>query len=146
MKKMMHMVMSHSGVSHELGHMLIRVSLGAILVIFGYGKLTAGTGYLTQIGSAMAAFGVVHGYALWGMLAALTECIAGAAYVLGFLTRIASIPLIGLLIVAMKYHMLKGDPFTVWSFPLLCLCVVIGCLIAGSGKYSLDYVMIRMKD
>jgi uncharacterized membrane protein YphA (DoxX/SURF4 family) len=146
MKKMLRMVMSHSGVSHELGHTLIRIALGTIFLIFGYCKLMAGTGYLAQIGSAMGAFGITHGYALWGMLAALTECVGGIAYILGFLTRIVSVPLIGLLIVAMKYHMLKGDPFTVWAFPLICLCIVIGCLIAGSGKYSLDYMILRMQD
>lgn len=145
MKKIMHMIMSHNGVSHELGHTTIRVGMGIIFLMFGYTKLTSGTEYLTQIGSAMGAFGITHGYAFWGILAALTELCGGLSYISGFLTRIASLPLIWLLIVALRFHMLKGDPSTVWGFPFICLCIVIGCLLAGSGKYSIDYIMIRMQ-
>jgi len=131
--------MSHSSRSHELGHAFIRISIGIIFLIFGYGKLTSGTEHLAGIGSAIGIFGITHGYLFWGYMAALTEFCGGLAFIFGFLTRLACLPLMWLLIVALSFHINKGDTFSTWGFACTCLCVMIGFAIAGSGKYSIDY-------
>lgn len=140
-KKIIHWTMHNSLALQQLGLTLIRISFGIILTIFGYNKLFSGSANLTQIGSAMSLFGITHGYVLWGYLAALTELCGGLAYTIGLWTRIASLPLIWLLIVAIKFHLQRGDAFTVWAFPVTCLCIVIGFFIAGSGVYSADYIL-----
>lgn len=127
--------------SQAIGFTFLRISFGIIFIIFGYNKLMAGTPKLTQLGSAMTYFGIKWGHLWWGYLAALTELIGGLAYVTGFCTRLVSIPLIWLLIVAIKFHMQKGDDFTKWGFAFTCLCIVVSYLIAGSGKYSVDYTI-----
>jgi putative oxidoreductase len=127
----------------NVGLTLIRIGFGVMFTIFGYNKLFSGSANLTQLGSAISLFGITHGYLIWGYLAALTELCGGLAYVMGLWTRIASLPLIFLLIVAIKFHLQKNDAFTVWAFPALCLCLVIGFLIAGSGLYSADHVLHR---
>src|SRR5690606_29546353 len=100
-------ITQHTSSSHELGHAFIRISIGIIFIIFGYGKLTSGAENLTNIGSAMAAFGITHEYLYWGYLAALTEFCGGLALIFGFLTRLACIPLTWLLIVALTFHIKK---------------------------------------
>jgi len=130
--------MKHIPSSLELGYTLIRVALGIVLVVSGYNKLTSGSEHLTQIGNAIGLFGITSGYLGWGYTAALTEFLTGIAYISGFLTRLASIPLIGFFIVAIKYHLNKGDSFSTWGFAFICLSITLGVLIAGSGDYSLD--------
>jgi len=141
MKKIILDTMHHSPTSHELGHALMRIGIGIMLLIFGYEKLTSGAEHLAQLGSAMGLFGITFGYLFWGYMAALTEFCVGICYITGFLTRLASIPFIGLLIVAIKFLLSKGNDFTVWGFPFVCLCIALNMLIAGSGTYSLDYAI-----
>ncbi len=140
-KKIINWTMHNSPTLQHLGLTIIRIGFGITLTIFGYNKLFSGSANLTQIGSAMSFFGITHGYVIWGYLAALTELCGGFAYAIGLWTRIASLPLIWLLIVAIRFHLQRGDAFTVWAFPVTCLCIVIGFLIAGSGVYSADYVL-----
>ena len=140
-KRIVVWTMHDSPALQHLGLTLMRISIGTMFLIFGYNKLISGTANITQIGSAMSLFGITHGHLLCGYAAALTELCGGFAYMLGLWTRITSLPLIWLLIVALRYHLQKGDPFTVWAFPGLCLCIVIGFFFAGSGVYSADYII-----
>lgn len=141
MKNIVVHTMHHSPKFHELGHAIMRTGVGIMFIIFGYGKLTSGTEHLTQLGSAMGLFNVTFGYLFWGYMAALTELCVGLSYTTGFLTRLTSLPLIWLLIVAIAFHINKGDTFTKWGFAFTCLCIALNILISGSGRYSLDYVI-----
>jgi putative oxidoreductase len=122
----------------SIGITFLRISFGVVFTIFGYKKLMSSSSNLTQVGSAIGYFGIMWGHLWWGYLAALTEFFGGISYFLGFYTRLSSLPLIVLLIVAIQFHMSSGDNFTKWGFPLTCLCIVICFFIAGSGQYSLD--------
>jgi putative oxidoreductase len=133
--------MCQSPILQEIALTGIRVCLGLILTIFGCNKLLSGTANLIQIGSAMGLFGITWGYLLWGYVAALTELCGGIAFALGFYTRVASIPLIFLLVVALHFHLHNNDPFMKWSFACLCLSVVAAHFIAGGGTYSIDCLM-----
>src|SRR5438128_1839269 len=132
----------HTSIGSQIfGFTLIRITFGLMFLIFGYNKIISGNANLTQLGSAMSFFGITQGYLIWGYLAALTEFCGGVAYILGFCIRIMSLPMIFLLAVAIKFHLQKGDAFTAWSFPALCLCIVISFLFAGSGTYSVDHAL-----
>jgi len=138
-KKLIEWTTYHSLKLQHVGLALLRISFGIMFVIFGYQKLTSGSQQLTQLGSAMSYFGITHGYLLWGYLAALTELLGGISYFFGFYIRLISLPMIWLLIVAIKFHQEKGDSFTKWSFASLCICIIISFVIMGSGIYSADY-------
>jgi putative oxidoreductase len=140
-KRIVAWTMHDSPALQHLGLTLIRISFGVIFLIFGYNKLISGTANITQIGSAISLFGINHGFLFWGYAAALTELCGGLTYILGLWTRIASLPMIWLLIVALKFHLQRGDVFTIWAFPCLCLCVAVGFFIAGSGVYSPDHII-----
>ena len=126
--------MHHIPSSLILGYTVMRVALGIILTIFGYNKLsfawTNNTENLIQIGSAIQLFGITSGFMWWGYAAALTEFLGGIAFISGFLARYASLPLIWLFIVAIRFHIDRGDAFSVWGFAFLCLSVCLGILIA----------------
>ena len=139
-KKLIVWTMHESPALQQLGLAVIRISLGVVFLMFGYKKLISGSANITHIGSAMSLFGITRGYIFWGYLAALTELAGGLSFIIGFCTRIASIPLMWLLIVALRFHINNTDPFNAWAFPCTCLCIVIGFFIAGSGIYSADHI------
>jgi len=133
--------MYHLPILQEVGLTIIRMSFGIIFAIIGYTKLLSGSENLTELGSAIGLFGIKWGYLFWGYIAALTLLLGGASFALGLYIRIASIPLVGFLIVALYFHLQKNDPFTKWAFASMCLSIVIAFFIAGSGKYSLDHII-----
>ncbi len=133
--------MYHLPILQELGLTIIRMSFGIIFAIIGYTKLLSGSENLTELGSAIGLFGIKWGHLFWGYIAALTLFLAGASFALGLYIRIASIPLIGFLIVALYFHFNKNDPFTQWAFACMCLCIVVAFFVAGSGRYSLDHII-----
>jgi putative oxidoreductase len=143
-KKIITWTLHESIALQQIGFAIVRISFGIALCIFGYQKLLSGTNYITQVGSAMSLFGISRGYILWGYLAALTELCSGLALIVGFFTRIASLPLIWLLIVALRFHINKSDPFSMWAFLFVCFCATIAFLIAGSNIYSVDHVINSM--
>ena len=88
----------------------------------------------------------------------VVETLCGALTILGLLTRLAAIPLIVIMIVAIvstKVPMLLGHPFLIFSLPHLNrygfwsmqhearadFCMLLGALyllIVGSGAWSVD--------
>ncbi len=140
-KKIITWTLYESITLQQIGFAIIRISFGIALCIFGYKKLLSGSNNIIKIGSSMSLFGITRGYILWGYLAALTELFSGLAFTIGLFTRIASLPLIWLLIVALRFHINNNDPLYVWMFPCICLCAVIAFLIAGSNIYSVDHVI-----
>jgi putative oxidoreductase len=141
MHKFILSTMHYSPSLQHLGFTLIRVSFGIIFAISGYNKVMSGNAHLTQLGSAMGLFGITWGYLFWGYMAAFSELVGGITIALGFCTRLASLPLAWLLIVAIRLHVSKGDPFMKWSFACMCLCIVISFVIAGSGIHSVDHLI-----
>lgn len=133
--------MCHSPLLQELGLTIIRVGFGVIFTVFGYQKLISGTTELAQLGSAMGLFGITWGHLLWGYAAALTLLFGGLAFTLGLYTRIASLPLLCFLIVALYFHFHNNDPFVKWAFAAICLCIVAAFFVAGSGTYSIDCLL-----
>ena len=144
-KKIIPYLMHTSIQLQHIGFTLLRISFGIMFLVFGYKKINSGATNLTQLGSAISYFGINYGYLLWGYLAAFTEFFGGIAYILGLWTRIISLPIIWLLIVAIQFHLQQNDPITIWFFPVLCLCIAISFFIAGSGIYSLDYAIQQKK-
>jgi len=83
------------------------------------------------------------------MVAAYTEYVCGPLLIVGFLTRFASLGLIGMMAGAMYFvHLPKHDPFvavTDASFEraLVYLVIAIMFFIVGPGRLSLDHIFFR---
>lgn len=70
-------------------------------------------------------------------LATFAEFFCSILLMLGLYTRLALIPLIITMLVAIL-HAHAGDPFSRWEKPLLYLIAYLGLLLAGAGWFSLD--------
>ena len=122
----------------NLGLLIIRLGLGIIFMIHGYPKLIGGINSWQWLGSQMGLLGIHFFPVMWGFIAAAVEFFGGALLILGFGTRLISLLLSFMMLVAFLYHVNKGDAFTVYSHPLSLLVVFIGLVFAGAGTYSLD--------
>lgn len=142
--------------------LLIRLLVG--LVVFfpeGLQKLL----FPALLGAGrFASIGIPWPYVM-GPFVGVVETICGALIIVGFLTRLAAIPLIIIMIVAIvstKIPILLGQGFLIFSLPHLNrygfwsmqhearadFCMLLGCLyllIVGSGGWSLDEWLHRRR-
>ena len=126
----------------DLASLILRVGLGFFLV-FGHG--------LDKL--QMLVSGDIQFAALFGLsptinltLAVLAEFFAALAVLIGFKTRLASIPIIITMTAAIfVFHF--SDPLFAASgggskeFAAIYLIGYLGILLLGSGKYSLDAII-----
>jgi len=121
----------------ELGILFLRVATGLVFFMHGYQKLGMGvegvTGFLASLGFPFAG--------LFAVILIAVELLAGAALILGVLTRVAA-ELAGIVAVValLTVHVTKG--FFVseggFEFILLILAACVSLIITGAGKYSID--------
>lgn len=121
--------------------LLIRLCAGLSLAAHGFPKLFGAT-------AANAAFFEQAGFhpaLFWTILTGLTEFGAGLCLALGFLTRLAAIPILLFLLVAVKFHAANGFYWNQLGFeyPLFWTLVVLHFLVCGGGRWSLDRLIGR---
>ncbi|WP_018477699.1 DoxX family protein [Pontibacter roseus] len=73
-------------------------------------------------------------------LAVFSEVICSLLILVGLGTRLATLPLIATMLVAV-FYVHGADPFAKQELGLLYLLPYVVLLLAGSGKYSLDYLL-----
>jgi uncharacterized membrane protein YphA (DoxX/SURF4 family) len=133
---------------------LVRIMVGAVFVSEGIQKFL----YPAAVGAGRFAKIGIPAPEVMGPLVGAVEITCGALVLLGLLTRLAAVPLIGVMIVAIvstKIPILLGEGF--WGFELrklpaygfwsmahearTDLAMLLGALflvIAGAGPWSLD--------
>lgn len=120
------------------GLLLMRIGVGAMMVVHGFPKLTGGPEKWISVGSAMEKLGV-HGYhQAWGLAAALTECLGGLLLILGLAFRPACFLLLFTMFVAAFSHFSKGDDLAKASHAIELAFVFLGLFFIGPGSYSMD--------
>lgn len=77
-------------------------------------------------------------------LAIFAEVICAVLVMIGFKTRLASIPLILTMLTA-AFYAHWNDPFGKKELPLLYICVFLGILAFGAGKFALDGFLKKNK-
>lgn len=77
-------------------------------------------------------------------LAVFAEVLCSVLLFIGLGTRLASIPLIITMLIAV-FMIHTGDPFATRELGLLYLFLYIPLLILGGGKYSLDRILALVK-
>jgi putative oxidoreductase len=122
-----------------LGPTLARLTLGVVFIGTGWGKLHGldkVTDFFTELGIPAPGFNAV--------LAASAEFICGALLLVGLLSRLAAIPLIVVMTVAIltaKLENLHGISdllgFEEWTYIVLALWIAV----AGPGPLSLDRLL-----
>ncbi|WP_111671599.1 DoxX family protein [Algoriphagus litoralis] len=117
----------------DLTLLLIRLGAGGMMLTHGIPKI----GRLLGEGPVKFAdpFGLGPEISL-GM-AIFAEVICAVLVMVGFKARLATIPLIITMLTA-AFYAHWNDPFGKKELPLLYVCVFLGILAFGAGKYALD--------
>lgn len=121
--------------------LIARVSAGTIFVESGWGKLhnlEKVTDFFTQLGIPFAN--------IQAPFVAGVELVAGAMVLVGLFARVASVPLIGTMVVAIltaKMSDVAGlsDLFMLSEF--LLILVFLWIFTSGAGKFSLDQLVCK---
>ena len=121
--------------------LLARISLGSVFIQTGWGKLThldKVTDFFMQLGIPAAK--------IQAPFVASVEFGCGIAVLLGLLTRLTSLPLIGVMIVAIITAKLKElggfvDLFGIEEFVFIVLLFWLH--VAGPGEISLDQLIFK---
>jgi len=118
--------------------LITRVGISALMLTHGIPKL------LMLLSGAPVQFPSVLGlgpeFSL--ALAVLAEVVGSIFLLVGFGTRLAAIPLaFTMLVAAFLIH--AADPLSVKEPALHYLLVYVVLLVAGSGRYSIDYMLQR---
>ena len=120
----------------DIGLLLARVMIAALMLTHGIPKLQ-----MLLSGEPvkfMSVLGMSPELSL--ALTVFAEVICSIFLLVGFATRLAAIPLIiTMLIAALLIH--AADPIAMKEPALNYLLVYVMLLLAGSGKYSIDYLL-----
>lgn len=121
---------------------LLRVVIGVIFTVHGYGKLFGGMEQFTAFITGTLKFPALLAWAAAGV-----EFFGGVALILGLLTRVAALGIAIVMAVAVaKVHWpsgLTGEGG--YEYPLTLLCVAVSLILTGAGPLSLDRLTIEKK-
>ena len=120
---------------------ILRIGIGILFIGHGYLKIKRGIPELVWTGEQMANLGITFAPLFWGICAMMSEFGGGICLTIGLGTRIAACFMSFVMFVAIVYHVKKGDSYGYISFPLSQLIIFISLIIAGSGPFSLDYLL-----
>jgi putative oxidoreductase len=124
-----------------VGLLLVRLSVGAAFLFHGWYKISAGATSWMPSGAPVPGF--------LQAAAAFTEFGGGLLLLLGLLTPVASLGLFFVMGVAINLaHLPARHPFVnpdphgpSWELAAVYLAVALLALLAGPGKFSLDYLI-----
>jgi putative oxidoreductase len=130
-------VLKFLGKYRETGLLLLRASIGIIIILVCGPVLLAGEHRWAQFGSAMRVFNFHAHLDWWGFLGALAGCIGGILMVIGFAFRLGLV--LAFLIALVNAIAFQHDHGLRSSIVPIEFCVVLICLaLLGPGKYSVD--------
>lgn len=117
----------------DLALLIIRLGAGGMMLTHGIPKI----GRLLGEGPVKFAdpFGLGPEISLG--LAIFAEVLCAVLVMVGFKTRLATIPLITTMLTA-AFYAHWNDPFGKKELPLLYICVFLGILAFGAGKFAVD--------
>ncbi|MBS1781957.1 MAG: DoxX family protein [Bacteroidetes bacterium] len=131
-------ILSSASKFSNFGLLVLRIGLGAMMIIHGFPKLIGGPEKWAAVGSAMTHMGISGYFALFGFLAAISEAIGGALIILGLAFRPACLMLIGTMVVAATMHIKSGDGIGTASHAIELAFVFFGLFFVGPGRLSID--------
>jgi putative oxidoreductase len=115
---------------------LIRACSGLCLAVHGYtilfGDHEKFADFFEDVGFEPGLF--------WALAAGLVQFAGGLAFAAGFLTRVAAVPILVFLLVALNYHWQFGFYWDTrgYEYPLFWSIVTLHFLVHGGGRYSVD--------
>lgn len=130
----------------DAGLLVLRVGLGVMFMLHGWGKISGGMEMWEKLGGAMANLGITFMPAFWGFMAAFAEFGGGLMLALGLLTRVAGFLMFFTMIVAVTVHVSKGDDMGGWSHAAEAGIVFFSLILIGPGAFSADAILFKKKN
>ena len=131
-------ILSALGKYSNFGLLVMRLGLGAMMVMHGYPKLIGGPEKWAKVGGAISNIGI-HAYPVfWGFMAAATEGLGGLLLALGLFFRPTCLLLTFTMTIATLSHFHRGDDLIGASHAIELGFAFLGLLFVGPGKYSVD--------
>lgn len=129
----------------DVGLLVARLGLGiGFFYYHGYGKLTGGPERWQGLGENMEMFGITFLPMFWGFMLTMAETLGATFIAIGFLFRPTCLVLGFGMFVAWLSHVTSGQGNPGHSFKNLF--VLLGLMLIGPGKYSLDSWLQEMKN
>ncbi len=122
---------------------LLRATMGAVFVAHGWPKVFRNTATAhgpRRTEQLLRSKGVPYP-AVVAQLAGYVELVGGSMVFLGLFTRVAVIPLIVILILAIPMVKWKNGFVDGWDWPFTLIIVGIVLLMLGSGEMSIDALL-----
>ena len=117
----------------------LRIAIGLLTIPHGIPKIMGGITGWTNLGTTfMFPLGIYFLPTLWGFLGACTEFFGGIALTVGLGTRLASFALTIMMIIALAWHLQRGDSMIAYGLALTLIPIYFTFMIIGSGKFSAD--------
>jgi putative oxidoreductase len=132
MRRIFNINLNHA--SLNFGLLVLRIVIGCFMLVHGYPKLEK----LMAGGEIQFADPIGVGVILSLILAIFAEVFCSVLVILGFGLRLAVIPLMVTMLVAI-FIVHVPDGFQKQELPAHFLLVYFFLLLSGSGKYSVDY-------
>ena len=117
---------------------IMRVGIGAMMILHGYPKLMGGPDKWASLGGNMTMFGIKSYHEIWGFLAAASEGVGGLLLILGLFFRPACFFMLCTMIVAVAHHLHAGESVKDAAEAIELGFVFMGLFLLGPGKYSID--------
>lgn len=125
---------------HDFANILLRFVLGGLMLYHGMVKIISFNDISPYFPSL---FGIGNKVEL--ILVILSECICGLLVIIGFKTKIASIPLFTTMFVA-YFIVHTRDPFQEKELAFIFMLLSIITFVSGSGKLSIDYLINKQHE
>lgn len=132
-------ILGQQMLSTDLAALLLRLIVGGLFVYYGYSKIQS---YNTILPMFKDIIGI--GSKLSFNLVIFAEFFCGILVTIGFLTRLAIIPIFITMVVA--FFIAHGnDPFQVKQTAFIFLLLSVVIFITGSGRYSVDRLLFNKR-
>lgn len=133
-------ILNYQSLNTDVAALLLRLIFGGLFVYHGYPKLTSFNEMLPQFPDIIGI-----GAKLSLILVIFAEFFCGLLVIVGFLTRLAVIPIFITMVVA--FFIAHGkDGFNVKELAFVFLILSLVIFVLGSGKYSMDKLIFKNRN
>ena len=119
--------------------LILRLGFGFMFLLYGWPKLFGGAQKWGEFGAAMANLGIHFAPAFWGFMAGFAMVAGAVCLILGVFFRPACVLLLFTMVVAVVFHLRKGDGILGAGHALEDGLVFFALSAIGPGKYSLEH-------
>jgi putative oxidoreductase len=124
--------------------LVMRLFVGASMILHGYPKLMGGVEKWTSLGKNMKYLGINAYPEVWGFMAAFSESICAVLIIIGFLFRPSAFLIFFTMVVATIVHLndvevvKTMDKISDASHAIELAAVFFGLFLLGPGRFSID--------